>query len=95
MSGKRATSAPDSSDGVVATARMDRKTDATREAPFGGVRVRQPATREGQAGPDGVADKPVVPLMSGNSGGGKGLWFRVNGTRGEERETGDEPASSG
>ena len=35
----------------------------------------QPATREGQAGPYGVADRPVVPVKPGNSGGGKGPDF--------------------
>ena len=32
---------------------------------------RQPDTREGQAGPCGVAERLVVPMKPGNSGGGK------------------------
>jgi len=38
----------------------------------------QPDSREGQAGPCGVADRPVVPWKPGNAGGGKGPWFKVN-----------------
>ena len=48
--------------------------DATREVPAV-VEVHQPATREGQAGPYGVADRPVVPVKPGNAGGGKGPDF--------------------
>ena len=32
----------------------------------------QPATRESQAGPFGVAERPVVLMKPGNAGGGKG-----------------------
>ena len=31
----------------------------------------QPAARERQAGPFGVAERPIVPLKPGNAGGGK------------------------
>ena len=54
-----------------------RGSDATREAPTVVAR-HQPAAREGQAGPNGVAERPVVPLMPGNAGGGKGPWFKGN-----------------
>jgi hypothetical protein len=37
-----------------------------------GDREGQLATREGQAGPCGVAERPVVPLKPGNARGGKG-----------------------
>ena len=42
-----------------------------REAPVV-AEVHQPATCEGQAGPTGVAERPVVPMKPGNAGGGKG-----------------------
>ena len=43
--------------------------------PLSVVCRHQPAAREGQAGPNGVADRLVVPLMPGNAGGGKGPDF--------------------
>jgi hypothetical protein len=42
------------------------------ESPSGDRRGGQPVTRESQAGPIGVAERPVVPLKPGNAGGGKG-----------------------
>jgi hypothetical protein len=39
--------------------------------------ICQPAAREGEAGPDGVAERPVVLMKPGNAGGGKGPWFKV------------------
>ena len=42
---------------------------ATREA-LAVARTRQPASREGQAGPGRVAERSVVPAKPGNSGGG-------------------------
>ena len=58
----------------------------TREAPP--VRETQPETREGQAGPDGVADRPVVLTKPGNAGGGKGPEFQGEGTTSENEEIG-------
>ena len=50
-------------------------------------RGSQPELREEQAGPRGVADRLVVPLRPGNSGGGKGPDFwRVTG---RDQESGD------
>ena len=50
-------------------------------------RVSQPELREEQAGPYGVADRPVVLLMPGNAGGRKGPDFcRVTGS---DQESGD------
>src|ERR1700737_1361169 len=49
-----------------------RKAYATREAPKRGQINDQPEAREGQAGRPGVAERFVVPLKPGNSGGGKG-----------------------
>ena len=45
--------------GVRATACLYKESDATREAPTAGARDSQPDAREGQAGPPGVADRPV------------------------------------
>ncbi len=50
-------------------------------------RGSQPELREEQAGPSGVADRLVLPLMPGNSGGGKEPDFwRVTG---RDQESGD------
>jgi hypothetical protein len=38
----------------------------------------QPTTRESQAGPCGVAERPVVPQKPGNAGGGKGPQLKAN-----------------
>ena len=46
------------------------------------VRDRQPEAREGQAGPCGVTERPVVPPKPDNAGGGKGPEFKVNVRRG-------------
>ncbi len=43
----------------------------------------QPDAREGQAGPDRVADRLVVPGKPGNSGGGKGPEFKKAARRGK------------
>ncbi len=58
-----------------------REMSATREALFGGGCVLQPDSREGQAGPIGVADRLEVPLKPGNSGGGKGPEFKTSVTK--------------
>src|SRR4051795_4749783 len=47
-----------------------------------GVRDSQPDAREGQAGPPGVADRPVVPRTPGNAGRGKGPEFKTSARRG-------------
>jgi hypothetical protein len=46
--------------GVVATACLRRRTNATREAPAV-ASCRQPDTREGQAGPLGESERLIVP----------------------------------
>jgi hypothetical protein len=43
----------------------------------------QPEAREGQAGRLGVAERFVVPLKPGNSGGGKGPQFKTDAIRRE------------
>src|SRR6266404_5611613 len=58
-----------------------RKAHETREAPRRGD--DQPEAREGQAGRPGVAERFVVPLKPGNSGGGKGPQFKTDAIRGE------------
>ena len=47
---------------------------ATREAPAV-ASAGQPAAREGEAGPLGVTDGPVVVRIPGNAGGAKGPCF--------------------
>ncbi len=64
------------------------KSTATREAPSVSVRDAQPDSREGQAGPTGVAERPVVVVKPGNAGGAKGPWVKVNVGSGENQESG-------
>jgi hypothetical protein len=47
------------------------------------IRDDQPDAREGQAGRTGVAERAVVPLKPGNTGGGKGPQFKTDARRGE------------
>ena len=47
-----------------------------------GARDPQPEAREGQAGPPGVADRPVLPRTPGNAGRGKGPEFKTDARRG-------------
>ena len=47
------------------------------------VRDDQPDAREGQAGRRGDAERFVVPMKPGNTGGGKGPQFKTNARRGE------------
>ncbi len=66
---------------------MEEEIAGTREAPTVRGRGSQPELREEQAGPYGVADRLVLPLMPGNSGGGKEPDFwRVTG---RDQESGD------
>ena len=69
--------------GVVATACLTQETNATREAPAVAARDRQPDAREGQAGPRGVTERPVVAMKPGNAGGAKGPQFKDNAGSGE------------
>jgi hypothetical protein len=87
--GKRAKQAPSGSTGVLAAARVHREIVATREAPRGGWGVTsQPESREGQAGPLGVADGPVRPMKSGNADGGKGPWVKATQDVAKDKEIG-------
>ena len=45
------------------------------------ARDLQPDSREGQAGPGGVADRLAVPLTPGNAGRGKGPVFKISVTK--------------
>jgi len=60
-----------------------RKAYATRETPRRGRSDDQLEAREGQAGRPGVAERFVVPLKPGNSGGGKGPQFKTDAIRSE------------
>ena len=48
----------------------------------------QPEAGDGQIGRYGVAERPAVPRMSGNAGGGKGPWFKTGTESGKAREIG-------
>src|SRR5258708_5480501 len=73
--------------GVLATACLHRRANATREAPAA-VPCAQPAAREGQAGPCGVSERFIVPVKPCNYGGGKGPQFWNNVSRADSREIG-------
>ncbi len=68
--------------GVLAAAclhtEIRRNTGSPRRCGF----TPQPESREGQAGPSGVADGFVVPRKPGNAGGGKGPEFKTGVGRG-------------
>jgi hypothetical protein len=66
-----------------------------RETPSRGRAQDQPEAREGQAGRDGVAERPVVPGKPGNAGGGKGPWFKADAESNEVCEIGGTLGNSG
>ena len=47
-------------------------------SPSGDRNMDQLAARERKAGPCGMAEKLVVPMKPGNSGGGKGLQLKAD-----------------
>ena len=53
-------------------------TSSNTGSPSGGRSPDQPTTRERQVGPYGVAERFVVPVKLGNSGGGKGPQLKTN-----------------
>src|SRR5438552_3317197 len=74
--------APNRCAGVLATAcTQGKRTQHGR--PQGVGRDDQPDAREGQAGRPGEAERFVVPLKPGNSGGGKGPQFKTDAIRRE------------
>ena len=64
--------------GVMATACTHRRPEATREAPAVILIKDQPAVRERQAGPCGVAERFVVLTKPSNVGGGKGPQLKTD-----------------
>ena len=80
-------STPSRCAGVVATACTQGKRTQHGKS-LGVVRDDQPDAREGQAGRLGVTERPVVPTKPGNSGGGKGPWFKIDATSREGQEIG-------
>ena len=68
--------------------------NATRETPAVTARGRQRDARESQARPSGVAERLVVVMKPGNSGGAKGPQFKDNVRSSAEREIGDEPTNA-
>jgi group II intron reverse transcriptase/maturase len=69
----------------MATACMQGKPGATRETPAVIVQTGdQLAPRESQAGPFGVAERPVRPLKPGNAGRGKGPQLKGNARSDED-----------
>jgi hypothetical protein len=47
-------------------------------SPDGDRGTDQLTAREGQAGPFGVTERPVVPMKLGNASGGKGPQLKTN-----------------
>ena len=79
--------ASNGSAGVVASACLEEEIVETREAPAVRGRGSQRELREEQARPCGVADRLVLLLKPGNSGGGKEPDFwRVSG---RDQQSGD------
>ena len=74
--GDRAKTTPIRRTGVVAAACTQGKR-AQHGKPHCVARDGQPDAREGQAGRLGVAERPILPLKPGNSGGGKGPQFKT------------------
>ena len=71
--------------GVVATACRQKGNRRNTGNPNGDRKQDQLATRERQAGPYGVAERPVLPLKPGNAGGGKGPQLKGNARSGKGR----------
>jgi hypothetical protein len=63
-------------------------------SPSGDRGMDQLATRERKAGPCGMAERLVVPMKPGNSGGGKGPQLKETQEATKDREIGDEPNNS-
>ncbi len=83
----RIATASNGSAGVVASACMEEEIVGTREAPSMRGRGSQLELREEQAGSFGVADRLVLLMKPGNSGGGKEPDFwRVPG---RDQQSGD------
>ena len=80
--GDRAKTTPMRCTGVVAAACTQGKR-TQHGKPRGVVRDDQPDAREGQAGRHGVAERLVVPLKPGNSGGGKEPQFKTDAASSE------------
>ena len=64
--------------GVVATACRQKVISCNTGSPSGGRSADQLAARERQARLRGVAERFVVPMKPGNSGGGKGPQLKGN-----------------
>jgi hypothetical protein len=56
---------------------------AVANTPAGPMGSFAPATRESQAGPSGVTERPVVLRKPGNAGGGKGPQLKGDATSDE------------
>jgi hypothetical protein len=80
--------------GVMTTACLHRRFHETRETPAVRARDPQPDAREGQAGLLGATERPVVPMKPGNSGRGKGPWFKANARSGRQPGDWREPNTS-
>ena len=57
---------------------MHKELGSNTGSPDGGGRLHQLVAREGQTGPYGVAERPVVLEKPSNVGRGKGPQFKVN-----------------
>ena len=62
-------------------------------SPSGDRNTDQPATRERQAGPYGVTERPAVLLKPGNAGGGKGPQLKGNARSDEDGGIDDESSN--
>ena len=93
MPGDETTTASSGPAGVMTAAHTERKSKQ-HEKPDGAGQRAQPAAREGQAGPCRMAERPVVALKPGNSGGAKGPQFEEKRKTERAGEIGDESETS-
>ena len=91
--GKRVTRAPTGSAGVLAAARMEGGNGRNTGSPVWWRGTRQPTAREGQVG-GRVAERPTVPVKSGNADRGKGPWFENTQDGGRDVGTGESLTAS-
>ena len=66
---------------------LHRENERNTGDPSGGC-VSQLDAREGQAGPFGESERPIVPSRPGNAGGGKGPHFGSAGEVAQSRGIG-------
>lgn len=73
---RRRATLPGNPTGVVTTACLKEEAMCNTGSPFGEQRECNRCFVRSGTGPAGVAERPVVVMKPGNSGGAKGPWFK-------------------